>query len=213
MRHQRIVNVSTERARVTYPWVYWDNAFTPDELERVIELCRAVKVEPGLTLGAKGKNRRSSKVRSSDIRWVYRSEGALGTAWFFDRINGVLDALNDRYYGFELNGFESMQYTEYPASKRGKYGWHMDMCLDRDHLPANMIQPRKLSMTMLLDDPASFKGGQFQINEGNEKEAKTVPFLRGRIVAFPSFMIHRVLPVTKGMRRSIVVWVEGPKFT
>ena len=45
-----------------------------------------------------------------------------------------------------------------------------------------------------------------------EEEAETVPFPRGRIIAFPSFMIHRVTPVVEGIRRSIVVWVTGPKF-
>jgi PKHD-type hydroxylase len=71
-------------------------------------------------------------------------------------------------------------------------------------------EPRKLSLTLLLND--DFEGGEFQVNDGKEEMAITVPMNKGRVVLFPSFMIHRVKPVTKGVRKSLVVWVLGPKF-
>ena len=73
-----------------------------------------------------------------------------------------------------------------------------------------MVQPRKLSLSLALND--DFEGGEFQINEGKETNPITVPMHKGRVVLFPSFMIHRVTPITKGTRKSIVVWVNGPKF-
>ena len=76
-----------------------------------------------------------------------------------------------------------------------------------------MYECRKLSVTFLLNDPKKdFKGGTFQINSGEEKNAESVPMRKGDIIVFPSFLIHRVAPVTKGTRKSIVVWVLGPKF-
>jgi len=57
-----------------------------------------------------------------------------------------------------------------------------------------------------------YEGGEFQINNGQEKDVETIPTKKGRMIIFPSFMIHRVAPVTKGKRKSVVVWVTGPKF-
>jgi PKHD-type hydroxylase len=65
---------------------------------------------------------------------------------------------------------------------------------------------------MFLNDPSEYKGGKFQFNEGTEKAALDVPQVKGRMILFPSFMIHRVTPVTKGIRKSLVAWVLGPKF-
>jgi PKHD-type hydroxylase len=77
----------------------------------------------------------------------------------------------------------------------------------------NDAEPRKLSLTLLLnDDNDDFEGGEFQINNGKQETPITVDMFKGRAVLFPSFMIHRVKPVTKGVRKSLVVWVLGPKF-
>ena len=98
------------------------------------------------------------------------------------------------------------QYTTY--DKTGKYDWHMDTSLGRD--PSNLQETRKLSMTICLND--DYVGGEFQINMGQEKDAQTLPAKKGRAFFFPSFIIHRVAPVKKGVRKSLVVWVTGPKF-
>ena len=63
-----------------------------------------------------------------------------------------------------------------------------------------------------LDFEVDFEGGDFQINSGQEKDAESVKMKKGDIIVFPSFMLHRVKPVTKGVRKSIVIWVMGPKF-
>ncbi len=112
------------------------------------------------------------------------------------------------FYGFNLNGYEWFQYTTYRAEDRGRYDWHADMEFGTSHAPD--IESRKLSLTLCLND--DFEGGQFQINSGREEIPIIVPAPKGRVIAFPSFMIHRVTPVTKGIRRSLVVWVVGPKF-
>ena len=71
--------------------------------------------------------------------------------------------------------------------------------------------PRKLSLSMLLSDPSEFEGGEFQVktDDDNVKQLETV---KGRAWFFPSYTLHRVAPVTKGVRRSLVLWVGGPPF-
>ena len=68
-----------------------------------------------------------------------------------------------------------------------------------------------MRILFLLTDPETdYTGGNFEINTGGNSEI--VPFPKGRIIAFPSFILHRVTPVTSGTRKSIVIWVTGPKF-
>jgi PKHD-type hydroxylase len=69
---------------------------------------------------------------------------------------------------------------------------------------------RKLSMSMLLNTPGvDFEGGDFQTFFAKETD---VSLKRGQILIFPSFIVHRVKPVTKGIRKSLVIWVTGPGF-
>jgi PKHD-type hydroxylase len=84
----------------------------------------------------------------------------------------------------------------------------MDMSMGS--IETNYIEHRKLSLTLALND--TFKGGEFCINKGKEDNCDSFVVKKGRIVLFPSFMIHKVAPVTMGTRRSLVVWVLGPKF-
>ena len=118
----------------------------------------------------------------------------------------------NKFYNFDLNGYDSLQYTVYNASEKGEYGFHMDTFIGND-VPKDMYETRKLSLTFLLNEPnVDFKGGEFQINSGDEKKAVSINMKKGDMILFPSFMIHRVKPVTKGVRKSIVAWVTGPKW-
>jgi PKHD-type hydroxylase len=83
------------------------------------------------------------------------------------------------------------------------FNWHLDF-------GAGEISARKLSMTIQLSDPDEYEGGdlQFMINE----KIVTAPREKGTLIIFPSFMIHRVTPIIRGTRQSIVGWVSGPPF-
>jgi PKHD-type hydroxylase len=61
----------------------------------------------------------------------------------------------------------------------------------------------------LLNDPAEFTGGEFQIRLYSEY---TAPLVKGSVIAFPSFLEHRVVPVTSGVRKSATMWLRGPRF-
>ena len=197
-----IYNDPWNRSQITYPFVTWDNAFTNEELDSIVEYCDAIGTETGTTFGAT-KKEEYEQHRVSNVKFHDRNNE---TAWIFDRINYVIQAGNEQFYNFHLNGYSQFQYTTYDSE--GRYDWHMDIALGDKF--DNYSEPRKLSFTLLLND--DFEGGEFQFNKGKEEDATTVELKKGKIVMFPSFMIHRVTPVTKGIRKSLVVWVMGPKF-
>ena len=124
------------------------------------------------------------------------------TRWIFEKFNWVIDQINTNWYGFDLEGYSNFQYTEYNADVVGHYDTHMVCFFGQTGLW------RKLSLTVPLND--DYEGGEFQIQPGHAPEV--LPQKAGRVIAFPSFLLHRVTPVTKGVRKSIVIWVVGPMF-
>jgi PKHD-type hydroxylase len=112
---------------------------------------------------------------------------------------------NRTNFGFDIDWMNEIQFTEYHGDTNGKYDWHHDVFWDN---PAPF--DRKLSIVVQLSNPDEYTGGQFEFfgcpNPG-------VDFMRrGSVLIFPSFFMHRVLPVTSGVRHSLVSWIEGPKF-
>ena len=227
--YRTVYNWPVERQRKFYNWCYWDKAFSDEELKDIITLMDSQELERATTVGAKldvdsskGKkannkissiqNRPNEKVRKSDVKFINFDNGMGQADWIFFRLNKIIEDINNQFYNFDINGYESFQYTVYHDHEKGRYDFHMDTIMG-NNMPDDMYETRKLSMTFLLNEPGvDFEGGDFQINSGQEKDAETVPLNKGRIIIFPSFMIHRVNPVTKGTRKSIVIWVVGPKF-
>ena len=197
-----IYNDPWVRSQVTYSHVNWDNAFTEEDLKTIVEYCDAIGTESGTTFGGSTQED-YEKHRVSNVKFHKRNQE---TAWIFDRLNFVIQAANEQFYNFNLNGYSEFQYTTYDPN--GRYDFHTDLAYGEEY--GNNAELRKLSLTLLLND--DFEGGEFEVNLGKEENAITVPMHKGRVVLFPSFVLHRVKPVTKGIRKSLVVWVVGPKF-
>jgi PKHD-type hydroxylase len=195
MKFNTLSNRPRERACVTTGFVTI-SVFPPPDLQRLKDYCESLPLQRGL-------NTKDQEVqnRKSDIRFVYPDST---NQWMFDRFNEGLTYINNNWYGFDLNGYEYFQYTTYKAEEAGFYNWHVDMGFNDNRF----VETRKLSMSMVLND--DFEGGLFQMR--TEDIAHTVETPPGALVVFPSFMAHRVTPVTKGVRKSIVVWVVGPKW-
>lgn len=205
MKYNNLFNYPEERRRVTYPYVFWDDAFTDEEIQKLIEYCEGEELEEGIVFGGLNENIRKSKIKFFDY-------GNIDLHWFFHRMNEVIRLINNRWYGFDLNGYGEFQYTTYDASRKEHYDFHTDMGFGELKSPENMYEPRKLSLTLTLNTPViDFKGGDFEIQLGH-KEPLVCPQQKGRILAFPSFLLHRVTPVLEGNRKSIVIWVTGPKW-
>ena len=123
--------------------------------------------------------------------------------WLYDRMQGIIRTLNAQSYKYELNGFsEAFQYTVYHGDEGGHYGWHVD------HGPFEV--QRKLSVSVQLSDGADYDGCDLQFMAG--QQLQLAPRDRGAVVAFPSYVLHRVTPITRGVRKALVAWVTGPNF-
>lgn len=140
------------------------------------------------------------RVRDSGVSWVLPNPA---TSWLFERVASIAANLNKTFYEFDLDGsVRAFQLTRYDPNQH--YSWHRD-------LGANAESRRKLTISVQLSSPDEYDGGtlQFFRSETNIAEA---PKTKASLAAFPSWMTHRVTPVTRGIRWSLVTWLEGPPF-
>ena len=195
-----------EKAEITYPFCWQNETFTDNELTAITQYGENLELETGIVIGADGESTTSPN-RQSSVKF-FQPDG--NNNWIFEKISRTISLINDRYYGFDLTGYDAVQYTEY-GTVGAKYDWHMDTIMGPNKSD-KMVQTRKLSMTMPLNDPSEYEGGEFQIQTGLPEEPLVVEQKRGTAIIFTSFMLHRVTPVISGVRKSIVVWAVGPKF-
>ena len=154
------------------------------------------------------------KKRNSDIVWM-------NDRWIYNEIQPYIHTANQSAgWNFEWDHSESCQFTKY---KKGQYyDWHCDgwdQPYNKPEEPSSHGKIRKLSVTVTLSDPKDYKGGElefdFRQNDPDKpnKKIKCKEILpKGSLVVFPSFVWHRVCPVTKGERNSLVVWNLGYPF-
>ncbi len=178
--------------------------FTPDEIGRMNYLFSKDELRPADLNQDRSVDQ---KFRIANIKFFYPDEENF---WIFEKLNDIIAMSNEHVWNFELNGYESFQYTEYEASEGGKYDFHADLDYS-DRSEGSDPQTRKLSLTLVLNQPGTdFEGGEFQFLLG--EKPITCPQTKGMVILFPSWVLHRITPVTKGVRKSVVVWVTGPKF-
>ena len=139
-----------------------------------------------------------------------RSAGSGPTehAWLFNRIRDCTNAVNADWFRYDLIGFEGLQFTKYAYGKDARpdfYSSHKDTAL----LPGGTV--RKLSFTIQLSDPETYEGGDVVLYNSLIDTANLSRAL-GSISFFPSYTIHEVTPVTRGVRHSLVGWACGPAF-
>jgi PKHD-type hydroxylase len=172
-----------------------------------IESKRNLKLNP-LT---KKETKDLKKKRNSNVVWM-------DDRWIYDQIQPYVNQANKSAgWNFEWNWSESCQFTKY--SKEQYYDWHCDSWDTPYNNPENLNfhgKIRKLSVTCSLSDPKDYKGGELEFNFNNPEATKKQNIKkcleilpRGSIVVFPSFVWHRVRPVTKGIRYSLVIWNLG----
>ena len=128
--------------------------------------------------------------------------------WLYDGLLHHIYQANDKMWNFSIDSFnDNIQYTEYYEADNGTYDWHLDI----DQAP----YPRKLSIVIQLSDSKEYEGGDLEISSMHHPpntQITKIPKRKGQMVVFPSFLAHRVTPVTKGIRKSLVWWVGGFPF-
>ena len=173
--------------------------FTPEQCREIIASGRAQKPQ----VAQVGMNRpgggTDTKKRVTTISWIpFKEMGHMYT----DLIIFIQKA-NENHFGFgDIRITENAQFTEYPEG--GFYDWHMDCDVNMQHEPP----VRKISMTLLLNDPKEFEGGDLELMA----PGKFADLTQGHAICFASCLNHRVAPVTRGMRQSLVVWFGGKAF-
>lgn len=187
-----------EFSETTFYWSYLDNLFNSEELKKIIKYGSSKNLQNTQSLKEKNNN------NPQWFKTPYNEENS----WFWNKFSDGIEYLNNKYYNYNVWGFDNIQYTEYNKQNRGNYPWHTDMCFGK-HTEKQMSL-RKLSAVLLLND--DFKGGNFQINDGSFDAEINVPLKAGTLIVFPPFVIHRVTPITEGIRKTLITWCIGPKF-
>jgi len=182
---------------------YWDGFLTNDEINSILAQPEWLSMQSAEVGGSADNGIVSPDIRKSNVSWL-GTKPELHPIW--DKLARAVAEVNSRYFHFDLTGFyEPMQLTLYTDDNKDHYSWHTDAS------PHDTHAPRKLSMSMLLSDPSDFEGGEFQVKTTND-DVQTLDYVKGRAWFFPSYTLHRVAPVTKGVRRSLVLWIGGPPF-
>lgn len=192
-------------SRVQYPYTVWDDFLTSEEISSIISYCDSVGVTPA-TVFVNDSNSVSDAIRKSHAMLHSPNENNI---WIFEKLKSIAEFINDEFFRYDLTGFEFFQYAIYDGAG-SNYNFHMDMAMG-ENIPEHLHQARKLSFSLILSDNLEYEGGEFEIKM-SEQSTLTVEQKLGRVIAFPSFMLHRVAPLTSGKRKSIVFWVLGPKF-
>jgi PKHD-type hydroxylase len=188
-----------EKYASTLPFVSWAGAFTPAELDRIEAYGDRLTPEKA-TVAAEIEGKEDDSTRISRTAWIARNAE---TEWFYDRMERLARTLNDRVWQFALSGFsELFQYTIYDGPERAHFDWHVDQ--------GYVAVQRKLSISLQLTDGAQYEGCDLQFH--GRKPIDNAPRERGVVVAFPSYVLHRVTPIVSGTRKAVVIWVTGPKF-
>jgi PKHD-type hydroxylase len=180
-------------------FAYAKQIFTKDECEKIIQFGKSKKNE--IAKVDKFENKLIDvNYRKANISWIESKDNEMQD--IFLKLSAISLYLNEKYFNFDLNGFvEDLQFTEY-LEKGDKYSWHIDKC------HGQII--RKLSVVVQLTPPETYKGGQLQlkINENSIDMTSN----QGDVIVFPSYVLHQVTPIEKGIRHSLVGWVSGKAF-
>jgi len=174
--------------------------FTPEQCQMVIDAGRRQKPQKAqVGMGRKPEGGLDTKKRVTTIGWIPFKE----MQPMYNQINEFIQKANRNHFGFEdIQITEQAQFTEYPEG--GFYDWHMDTDVNMQHEPP----VRKISMTLLLSPENQFEGGDLELMA----PGKRVKLKQGHAIIFASFLNHRVAPVIRGVRQSLVMWFGGKPF-
>ncbi len=173
----------------------WPAALTSEQVEKITALALR---QPGeeATLFSSGEDLEG--IRACTVRW-------LDDEWLLSILWKYVEEANARGFGVAVERRAEMQVSEYTAEQGGHYDWHHDV-----HWNGQSEWDRKLSITVQLSDPEEYEGGNFEF-----EEVKTNADFRskGTVLVFPSYLRHRIHPVTSGTRRALVAWFFGHRWT
>lgn len=180
-------------------WAFLEGALSPEECRRLTARFDAEPAQAGglVTAG------HTPDVRRSDLVWLADDAE---NGWIVMKMVEIAARLNRDAFRFDLDGLEEdLQIARYGADQQGFYGWHIDRGDKGVAAPR-----RKLSISVQLSPPDDYEGGDLEINA--DATPIVAPRAQGCAIAFPSYALHRVTPVRRGVRHSLVAWLHGPAY-
>lgn len=196
-------------------WAYWGaSGLTKKICNEIIKQGLFQRKEMGVTGGnTEPKNKKElkklQKIRNSEISWINQF-------WVYKEIRPYIEASNKAAgWNYQYDSFEKCQFTIYDSSKgKQHYDWHTD-----GKPGEGSTKCRKISTSILLNDPSEYEGGELLFRsyvppyDNVPKIIHTKEIMQqGTVITFPSFVMHKVTPVTKGIRYSLVIWHRGDNF-
>lgn len=173
------------------------NALTSAECDALIALCQSQPMkDAGLV------RQTAHTIRRAELSWL---DDLPEAAWVMDRMIRIVGQANREAFNFDLTEFaESPQVARYEAKREAHFDWHADIG------STALSAKRKLTIVVQLSDPVEYKGGTLELRP--DSNVTQAPPHRGTAILFPSFVLHRVTPLTKGTRWSLTLWAHGPAF-
>ena len=205
-------------------YYYFQSALTPRFCDELIKYGISQQEQLALTGGQTDKVNKGKPLDDKDIIDLKKKRDSnivwLNDRWIYKEIQPFIHQAN-RLAGwdFQWDFSESCQFTKYKLNQF--YDWHCDSWETPYANPDNKDtngKIRKLSVTCSLSDPKDYEGGEFEISSPNPKPEKHIntkfndKFTLGTVISFPSFVWHKVNPVTSGTRKVLVGWSVGPQF-
>lgn len=155
---------------------------------------------PQMTQGTLLTGHGNTQVRRSHVVFIKKRAS---TRWLYSRIMELAEEINRRFFCVDISSIEgNIQLARYDASELGFYNWHTDFSRNAPR--------RKISVSIQLSHPQEYEGGDLELFFSGEPYQCDKE--RGDFIAFPSFMLHRVTPVTRGTRWSLVAWISGSRW-
>ena len=178
---------------------YYSEGFNKEELNTIDEGIQKLKQQKASTVGDG-----DDSIISSKVRWIPQDNEWW---WLYEKLSNMIVEANNHLWRFDIFHMpEQIQFTEYYATDKGHYTWHQD-------IGPGMLSKRKISITVQLSSPEEYEGGDLQMWAGGHEDNLTTAYKgAGSVFIFPSYMMHRVTPVTKGVRKSFVLWVGGSHY-
>jgi len=169
--------------------------FTEEEIDWIVEYKKRIEFTDATISGNFSVNK---TYRTTQVGWLHKNGE---TSWVYSRIVDCIIKANKQLWNFDIFGmYESFQYATY--HKGHHYDWHMDTGVGK--------YCRKISASLQLTEPSKYEGCDLIIK--SNKDEIPAPKKRGQLIVFPSFLLHKVTPLTKGSRDSLVIWISGPPF-
>ena len=180
--------------------VWYDNGFNEVEIEKINNIFSESELIDGkISNGVDDVV--STSFRDSKVNFIDSTDPLNG--WLFNKISEIVMQANINFYNFDISHIDLLQYTTY------NQGQFYKAHADTSNCPYDNF--RKLSFSLQLSDPNEYEGGDLIVYHSS-LEGTIAKKNKGTIIFFPSFMLHEVTQVTRGVRKSLVGWVAGPRW-